>query len=50
MLMMFESIMAEMMVFGPEYLVLFGAPELKLSRPRRFVRVCQGRSTALVEI
>lgn len=50
MLMLFETIVAEMMAFGPEYLVLFGTPELKLARPRRFVRVFEGRKSLLVEI
>lgn len=47
---MLESFLADIMATGPEFLVLFGAHEVKLARPKRFVRVREGRETVLVEI
>ncbi|MBC7521611.1 MAG: hypothetical protein H7268_11050 [Sandarakinorhabdus sp.] len=50
MLLMLESILADFMAMGPELVILFGAHEVKIARPKRFIRVREGRETALVEI
>jgi hypothetical protein len=49
MLMMLESLVADIMLFSPEYIMLFGAPELPRLRAKRFFTVRQGRHSALVE-
>lgn len=49
MLLMFESLMTDIMLFSPEYIMLLGAPELPRLRAKRFFTVRQGRHTALVE-
>lgn len=48
-MLMLESLIVELMAFSPEYLILFGAPELPLLRAKRFVTVRHGRQVALVE-
>ena len=48
-LLMLESILADFMAMGPELVILFGAHEVKMARPKRFIRVREGRETVLVE-
>jgi hypothetical protein len=49
-LLMLESILTDVMAMGPELVILFGAHEVKMARPKRFIRVREGRETAVVEI
>jgi hypothetical protein len=48
-MLMLESLVAEILAFSPEYLILFGAPELPLQRAKIFLTVRQGRQVTLVE-
>lgn len=50
MLTIFESLLAEMMVLAPEFLLVVGVPELPPIRRKRFVTVRQGRQSVLVEV
>ena len=50
MLVILESILSDILALGPEYLVLIGAHEVRLARPKRFIKVSQGHETALVEV
>lgn len=47
---MLQSLLADFLAFSPEYVVMFGAPELQRWRPRRFLTVRQGRRSQLVEV
>lgn len=47
--MLLESVVADIVLFTPEYIVLFGAPELPRLRAKRFFTVRQGAHVALVE-
>jgi hypothetical protein len=48
-MLMIEGLIAEILAFSPEYLILFGAPELPLQRAKRFLTVRQGRQVTLIE-
>lgn len=50
MLLMLESLVADLLAFSPEYIILFGAPELPRLRAKRFLTVRQGSNAALVEV
>lgn len=47
---MLQSLLAELLAFSPEYVVMFGAPELQRLRPRRFVTVRQGGRSQLRQV
>ena len=49
MLMMIESVIGEILAFAPDYIVMFGAPELRHLRPKRFLTVRRGGHCELVE-
>jgi hypothetical protein len=47
---MLQSLLADLMVISPEYVVMFGAPELQRLRPRRFLTVRQGGRSQLLQV
>ena len=49
MLTMIESLLVDMIVLAPEYLLVVGVPELPPIRRKLFVTVRQGRQSVVVE-
>lgn len=49
MLLLIESLAAEILTLSPELVLLFGTPALPRGRPRRLLTIRQGREAVLVE-